>query len=405
MKHNFFKQSIFSIFITVVVFLSLYTLSVSVIASEETNMEISVTDQLSSLVEENPLLADSKTLGELAKKAIDHANESAEKFPQFFKSFQYEHLETIRPLYTPTGNVIVAYVFELKDGENHGYVVMNAETGWSMKMSSCKSPYLLYLEEAGKENLDKNEFFIYGSIDCWVGTIEEDEVTIEDTYTDKLVAVEKRSNSALDQRYQEFHTVRVQSEPLSEEEMEAEYARKVAEKAAQKKAANQSSRLVPNQVRAIPDEGELSGVGFYTQSQTKQLCIPSSITNAFAYYRNTLRYTALWASNASISSVAAAIAGYMVSPTSNAYIETAVTSYASSKGYEAFCDIISNPSYYDYKFEIYYGDCPLIGFKEKEYGGGHMTTGVGYYLDENGQQKIIVSDNHSSSPVEYIFSE
>ena len=400
-----FKKSIISIFMTAVFFLSLYTLAVSVVASEETNMEISAINKLSSLVEENPLLANNESLLALAQKAVRKTNEAAEKFPNLFKGFQNDHLETIRPLYTSTGNVILAYVFELRNGEDYGYVVMNAETGKSMKMSSCKSPYLLYLEEMGKADLDENEFFIYGSIDCWVGTIDGNEVTIVDTYTGELVAVEERSNTEMDQKYRDFYTVRVQSEPLSEEKMEAKYAQKLAEKAAKKQAANQSSRLVPNQARTIPDEAELSGVGYYTQSQTQQLCIPSSITNSFAYYRNTLGYTALWASNASISSVAASIAGYMVKPTSNAYIETAVTSYTSSKGYSVLCDIISNPSYFDFQFEISYGDCPLVGFKEEAYGTGHMTTGVGYYIDENGDEIIIVSDNHSSSPVEHTFSE
>lgn len=401
-----FKKSIISIFMTAVFFLSLYTLAVSVVASEETNMEISAINKLSSLVEENPLLADNESLLALAQKAIDEINEGAKHQPTYYKRiFQYEDLETIRPLYTSTGNVILAYVFELRNGEDYGYVVMNAETGKFMQMSPGKSSYLLYLEEAGKADLDENEFFIYESIDCWVGTIEGNEVTIVDTYTGELVAAEERSNTEMDQKYRDFYTVRVQSEPLSEEKMEAKYAQKLAEKAAKKQAANQSSRLVPNQARTIPDEAELSGVGYYTQSQTQQLCIPSSITNSFAYYRNTLGYTALWASNASISSVAASIAGYMVKPTSNAYIETAVTSYASSKGYSVLCDIISNPSYFDFQFEISYGDCPLVGFKEEAYGTGHMTTGVGYFIDANGNEKITVSDNHSTTPKTYTFSE
>lgn len=218
MKHNFVKQSIISIFMTAVFFLSFYTLSACDTASEETNMEISAINKLSSLVEENPLLADNESLLALAQKAVRKTNEAAEKFPNLFKGFQNDHLETIRPLYTSTGNVILAYVFELRNGEDYGYVVMNAETGKSMKMSSCKSPYLLYLEEMGKADLDENEFFIYGSIDCWVGTIEGNEVTIVDTYTGELVAVEERSNTEMDQKYRDFYTVRVQSEPLSEEE-------------------------------------------------------------------------------------------------------------------------------------------------------------------------------------------
>lgn len=289
-----FKKSILSIFMTAVFFLSLYTLSVSVVASEETNAEISAVNKLSSLVEENSMLADNESLLALAQKAIRETNEAAEKFPNLFKSFQNDHLETIRPLYTSTGNVILAYVFELRNGEDYGYVVMNAETGKFMQMSSCKSPYLLYLEEEGKADLDENEFFIYGSIDCWVGTIDGNEVTIVDTYTGELVAVEERSNVEMDQKYRDRYNVQVQSEPLLEEEMEAKYAQKLAEKAAKKQAANQSSRLVPNQARTIPDEAELSGVGYYTQSQTKQLCIPSLDGSGCRTYRIAVKAAAVF---------------------------------------------------------------------------------------------------------------
>jgi len=47
----------------------------------------------------------------------------------------------------------------------------------------------------------------------------------------------------------------------------------------------------------------------------------SIMTNAFAYYRNTLGYTALRAGNASVSGTAAALRDYTVRPASDACIE------------------------------------------------------------------------------------
>ena len=115
----------------------------------------------------------------------------------------------------------------------------------------------------------------------------------------------------------------------------------------------------------------------------------------------------MWSSGTSISSVASTIASLMStqgSVTANANIPYAVVTYASSKGYTAFVDNIWNPSYFDFQFEIYYGDCPLIGFASAVYGGGHMTTGVGYAITCNGTQTITVYDNHTTTAKTYTFS-
>lgn len=88
----------------------------------------------------------------------------------------------------------------------------------------------------------------------------------------------------------------------------------------------------------------------------------------------------------------------------NDNIPLAVDMYASSKGYTASATKIWYPSYFDFQFEIYYGDCPLIGFASVQYGGGHMTTGVGYAITGSGTQTITVYDNHVTYTRTYTFS-
>lgn len=143
----------------------------------------------------------------LARKAIDFMNEMAGVFPEFYKCFQYSDIKCIRELYTPTTNVILAYLFELEDDNgNCGCVVMNAFSREFMQMGDGKSKYAIYLEESGKTELEDNEKFIYHSIDCWVGTIQGDEVVIVSTYTNEIIAVERRDNVDIDRQYQDFYT-------------------------------------------------------------------------------------------------------------------------------------------------------------------------------------------------------
>lgn len=129
----------------------------------------------------------------LAQKAIEAINEMAELHPQFYKAFQYDNITNIRELYSPTGNLTIAYVFELKDINDFSYVVMNATTQEFMQIGAGKSPYLMYLEENNKLELEKNEIFIYDSIGCWVGTVQDNEITIIDTYTNDVIATEKKT--------------------------------------------------------------------------------------------------------------------------------------------------------------------------------------------------------------------
>jgi len=194
----------------------------------------------------------------LSQKAIEIMNEIEEAYSGVHECYKHEDIKYVRKLYTPTTNVILAYLFELENNDNYSYVVMNAFSQEFMQMGAGKSSYWVYLEESGKTELDDNERFIYDSIDCWVGTIQGDEVVIVNTYTNEIVAVEKRDNADVDQQYIDFHTIRVQS-----------------------KLSELDNRSLSEQLlaRALPSSAALTGVGNYTQAQTGQLCISSAITN------------------------------------------------------------------------------------------------------------------------------
>lgn len=165
---------------------------------------------------------------------------------------------------------------------------------------------------------------------------------------------------------------------------------------------------------AYPDSYSISGVPNYRQS-TGCLCVPTSMSNVLSYWDQNGRPDLVPSSQDSDREtyIKNSIVAYLTAAGgtgSNDSIDPAFDSYVKDNGNYNYTGIgIWNPSFSDLKSEIYGFECPcLIGFP-LIYGGGHMTTGVGYSCSSG--NKVLVHDNHSRvavyqnwSDVDYMFS-
>lgn len=152
-----------------------------------------------------------------------------------------------------------------------------------------------------------------------------------------------------------------------------------------------------------PDYGYISNVPAYVQA-SGYVCINTSILNVIAYWDNNglpdLITGTILQARADIEACLVAAGG----SGANASIPGAINSYATAHG-NYYSDVwnIWYPEFFDLQFEINYGDPCLVGFTTY-YGGGHMTTGVGYNI-VSGVNYVIVHDNHVSYDVTIAFSE
>lgn len=151
-----------------------------------------------------------------------------------------------------------------------------------------------------------------------------------------------------------------------------------------------------NYILNVPDYQQANGY----------LCINTAILNIIAYWDNNglpnLITGTINQARTDIQSALVAAGG----SGANASIPGAINSYATLHG-GYYSDVwnLWNPEFWRLQFEIDYGDPCLVGFPTY-YGGGHMTTGVGYNTID-GVNYAIVHDNHSNTPYDVViaFSE
>ena len=290
-------------------------------------------------------------------------------------------------------------------GENgqHGYMIYDCEREESSSFSATASPYTLAEEALQTRSLTNNNYYFYSPMAYGCGVLNDNDlVDIYDIYS--LITDEELDENNVIKNVS-FHSVEGEKTTKPRERIVVGDADAVFQYE-QRRA--ELDALINNRILYYPDYYSISGVPNYSQS-SGCLCIPTAMSNILSYWDQNGRPNLVPSSQDSNREtyIKDNIVAYLTAAGGtgqNSSIDPAFDAYIDDNGDYYYTGIgMWYPYYSDLKAEIYGYECPcLIGFPSI-YGGGHMTTGVGYSCSYG--NKVIVHDNHSTSAVYQSWSD
>ena len=292
----------------------------------------------------------------------------------------------------------LVYDIEWNTGRN-SYYIFDCADGCVTESANCKSPFLKYLGLDGM-NAENISLMYEGGFDYYA--------IITDSATGEVHAEHCKTGETIYnlEQYDDPNSGTVETEPA---EMQIGETSEIVMTEKQIRKIREKQQLEQYSITAIdPVKGYIEDVPMNVQT-TSFPCIPTSLLNVIQYwderdYPNLI--STISAAKDDIKAALDAEGGH----TKNASIPGAVSSYADDKGYYGNAVNMSNPDFYDLKYEIHYKYPCLVGFPAGVFHStlGHMTTGVGYEV-LSGIEYVYVYDNYSDDikeePVRRKFSE
>ncbi len=289
-------------------------------------------------------------------------------------------------------------------------MIYDCERDEPSSFSASSSPYAQVEEVLKTKSFTSNDYYFYSPMTYGCGFLNTDGLV--DIYDINALICNEEPNEDNVLRNVSFRSVETAETTASNDR------RVVGDAEAVLDYEQRRAELDMTTLRSIeyPDYYMISGVPDYQQS-SGCLCIPTSMANILGYWDQNGRPDLVPSSQDSnretyIKNNIVAYLQEAGGTTNNNYIDPAFDSYITDNGAYRYVGVgIWNPDYADLKSEIYGFECPcMIGFP-LVYGGGHMTTGVGYSCSSGNM--VIVHDNHSTtttnvyqnwSDVDFMFS-